>query len=1054
MQLIKIRLLLVLLLHAWIASGQGENALLQANMKIYCSTKITYGKEIAVMVTLAKYPRYPIVLHLSTLKYLLMYQEVGIGSAPMTPTFRNSDRISDELQRHNIVQEGPLAYESGFYVVIMATFWEMGYTKLTLEGSAPSKRGIEPVNENIQLDVKAPPYCVPLIVTRLCSNPNNPLPVSVRRTIILSAHVLKSCDMDSPILTWTIMDLMGITVLKTYTDQRKLFPLKRYEIRFTTKFEMWRNLYMIRVDGEFNGLKYATRCYLKVHPEYLQAVISGGVEKHLQYMSDVVMDGTDSRDYSKQRREKQFRTYNWKCFPQDGIPNSVCQHGVISNAPKFTIPGYYFVLHSTYVFMLTLTADDDPNKTSYAFQTLTIVSYGTLNIDMQCLSNCALGQYNENKKVLLLAKCFDCHTLHDISYSWYVMDALTLNTKTLSTHIHTAKSVATIRLDVRSTDGRIGSELMTLRQNVPPKYGKCSIKPIEGVEAQTQFSMCCEQFKTHNAPLVYLFYARRMLLTECHNCACTIHLPKDVRCVKVFICDHSLTCSKKYVPVTVIPLANLTLSTPEEIWEYLTTAPHNVLQLATTGHMKRLLAYIQFVATHIDSPEKGSVLMRALEDAHPYTLASLGKLATLTKTLAVQLTPIGARGQQVLVRSLSKLNEVFASIYENEMQRSLVEEPYMNVTMSCVMVYDMMRSLSKQLPRPPQEIYDNYNDAVTFENLDQNLVDLLLQRIYKYKNKDCKQRSLNWLNSMWQTERLYRFLYMARKHGIQPDEPSGLDVGVALDIRCFKVEYGRTYVTKTRDRMHTVYTRPELLHEVMEPYTGSVCIKVVSTIRELGWWYPEDKQPSAVLLSVHLYFQEDKFKHEIHLSDSKMSFNTVVSKYRPAQDYPEVSMNAHSQGRIWFDDDDEDTEDSVGETGKYVNFQKHEQLQMMQEVRVYRTNLDDHSMMVVRFQHTTHRLRALLILDETPLKMSEAIRKEGCVVPADSRNSTLLLRNNCFSWHRVYLAVQVDSEYTHEDYESTPIPGGPALYSFAIQLRSCDYWMYSLGEGKERCLIA
>ncbi|XP_064548471.1 uncharacterized protein LOC135435381 isoform X2 [Drosophila montana] len=828
------------------------------------------------------------------------------------------------------------------------------------------------------------------------------------------------------------------------------FNLKSYELRSPMKFELWRYLYMLYIEGIFDGEKFAARCYLRVQQEKLEVIISGGATRDAYWGSKINLDGSLSRDYSKRPKDDQFKAYNWDCHSSDDYFNMACRSD-ISRVVKFGVAAYSFTVGCRYIFTLKVASEYDAGLKGQAVQTITVVDIENLHVMIVCLSNCFHSTYNPMSKVLLAGKCFNCHSMHT-SYDWYMEDQLVHTSKKVSMHIRTDKTMAYIKLVVRTNDGRTGSQGKSLTKSIPPLGGTCTVNPVKGIEAITQFVVCCIGFQTRNTPIEFFYYAERVLLNRCQDCGCSIHLPLDLYLIKVLICDGLFTCLTRYVRVTVTPLMNIPLDSPEDLSTFIAKPPNDVVNLATQGHLLRFLQTIQSLAAGVKTAESGMILINAFHNINLESLSALGKLANLTHTLAVQLSPIDRSEQIVLIGSVTILNKIFQSVHSNDMNKMLVEEPFINVTVACVTVYNIMNSLNSQIPRPPQDIYDKYFVALKKHKLDQSVIDELAAIICGYTNEDAKERSLTWLNSMWETERLYRFLYFARKHGFQP-EYGGTNVeGLSLEVKCFDIEPGHTYKIETSDHMHRVYISPELLQEVKKPYSEHICIKVISTMRELNWWYPEEKQPSSVLLSVRIYHDRDDFTVERLLKRSTLSFRTIIGKYKPAVDRPNVAVarkpirpvaepiGTARQNKAY---DDDENEDFVAETGKYMNCLTHAKLETMQKVLIYRVNVDETSMVAVRFTQTTHKLQVLLIFGNLPKRLREAISKTGCIVPANSLNSTMLLRNNCMQTHRVYVAIQVYGSSEHEAKFSTPVPDGPALFSFVFQVRSCDYWMYS-----------
>ncbi|XP_034473902.1 uncharacterized protein LOC117781258 [Drosophila innubila] len=929
--------------------------------------------------------------------------------------------------------------------------------------------------------------CVPALKMIGCADAQNPQKVVVRRSTILHAAFQNMCGIKEATLTWKLYSLAETELLTSIPNQRLIFVLRHYSLNYPTRYELWRNLFVLRPEGIYNGTKYAARCYVEAIVGKVRAIIAGGERRNAIFSRDLAMDGSLSRDYSKKSNTRQFRSYVWDCESQDDYKNMGCRRN-ISKASKFRMPAKNLKLKCQYEFKLSVTSDDNPKLSSTALQVVTIGSKEVLHVAIECISNCADDEYNPLNKVQLVAKCLDCGQ-QTVTYEWLVGGQNTLNTRHLTMYIRTEGTRAQIELKVTLSDGTTGSDKKVLAKRVPPVGGKCEVQPQEGIEATTIFYVCCKDYATAHKPLEFFYYAGRTLLNKCYRCDCKSYLPMNLKTIKVLVCDNLLTCSETSVNVTVKPLADVTAANANEVWDFINKDPNNVVEMANHGRLNRFFQIMLSMATRIKDASSGMALMNAFEYVHPLSLANLGKMANLTKSLGLQLTPIDMVEHSLLTASLTKMNEIFDSVHKNQMHKEMIEQPYANVTVACVTVYDMMDRLNKQLARPPQHIFDEYRTALDKKKLNQNVIDRLKKEISEYDNEEAKNRSITWLNAMWQTERLYQFLGLARKHGFQPDTNEIISEAVSLEIQCFDIEPDRHYEIKTSDRMHIVYFTPDLLQEVKDSNTNYICLKVISTIRELHWWYPEEKQPSSVLLSVRIYIHDDNFKVERYLHNSEIRFKTIVGKYKPAVERPlvtgearKMSRNANETGiektaRIALrldenyeekdDDDDEDglifnagagittrtekrpvmdpdeDEYAISDAGRYINCLESGFIDYMQWMRLYRINIQAHAMITVRFKESSHDLQVLLYVGTEPKEWKPLVNKAKCYVPARSDNTTMLIRNNCNRRRRAYMAIQIKGAADHADYMDTPVKDGPATFSFVFQERSCDYWTYS-----------
>ncbi|XP_026846831.1 uncharacterized protein LOC113566246 [Drosophila persimilis] len=826
--------------------------------------------------------------------------------------------------------------------------------------------------------------------------------------------------------------------------------IRRYSLRFQTKHEIWRNLLVFHVEGNFNGFSFASRCYLKLAMGQVQAVIEGGESRRAAHNEILWINGSLSRDYSKKYEVKQFSTYNWNCDSWDDYSNPFCYHN-ISSVDAFMIPAYSFKSGCSYIFRLLLADDDNPNRGSLNVQTITMTDYRMLQVTIECLFNCEMDFFSPFSNVRLAARCTNCET-QTVRYQWYVGGQLTLTSKDLNLYIRTVANTSIVQLIVTAKDGWFGQDIKYLTKNSGPTIGKCFVKPTKGQEALTPFFPCCKNFDTKNNPIEYWYYAGHVLLDNCYDCNCEVHLPVT-NFIKVLACDSFQACRTSWIKVKVTALLNVPAQPPDILWKYITNSPHNILTLPEEGLLLRYFQTIQSIASHINHIDSGLMLLRALKGIYPQTRVSLGKLANLTLTLAHRLKPIDAKEQHLLATVVKIMNNNFQRLYHNDMIYLLIEQPLFDVTQACVTVYHMMNRMCKETPLPPKSIYVQYQLALKSGKLVKGVFDKLWAEINNFDDEQDKLRSLTWLKSTWETQRLFHYLGYARQHGLKADTSGdSFYEGVALEIQCFSIERDQSYKIETSDSMHRVFFSSALLKEVKENNKDYICLKVVSIKRELNWWYPEEKQPSTILLSVRVFHYEEHFNVETVLKNSEISFTTFIGNVEneSSSNMPRTT-GLNSSKRLsylgWTSIGDASTRAAIHSydatvDSKHINCHEEGTIIKMQDVRMYRIMLEEKTMLAVRFISSTHKLQVLLKTEVQPLFSD--ISKSLCIVPANSRNKTFLLRNNCMQGKRAYMAVRVWEKSPLKSRLKTPVLDGPAKFDFVFEMRSCDYWLYSL----------
>lgn len=116
--------------------------------------------------------------------------------------------------------------------------------------------------------------------------------------------------------------------MRTFSSHRQRLVVQRSQLNYYTKYELWRNQYLLFVKGEWNGIEYAARCYIKIGKEKVKAVIVGGSARTMMPNKPLIMDGSQSRDYSKLPKQKQFKFYYWNCQSIEDHKNDHCINNI------------------------------------------------------------------------------------------------------------------------------------------------------------------------------------------------------------------------------------------------------------------------------------------------------------------------------------------------------------------------------------------------------------------------------------------------------------------------------------------------------------------------------------------------------------------------------------------------------------------------------------------------------------------------------------------------------------------------------------------------------
>ncbi|KMY93185.1 uncharacterized protein LOC6734145 isoform X2 [Drosophila simulans] len=795
-------------------------------------------------------------------------------------------------------------------------------------------------------------------------------------------------------------------------------------MRFPTSYEPWRDLYLLQVEGSVNGLQFAARCYLKSIMGNVEAIILGGQNRLARQGETIWMNGSLSYDFSKRRGDIQFSNYNWNCYSADDIDNPFC-HRNISSVAVFSIPAKSFKSGCRYTFRLQVFRDGNPNVSSQKMQAITVIEHKILEVTIECVRNCRNDFFTPSSKIHLRSKCANCGG-QLVRYKWFVDGQLLVTSRDLALYIRSAPKEIRIKLIVYSKYGIYGRKVKTLFKNTGPRGGVCSVYPKQGYEAITPFYPCCQNFVSLNGPKEYWYYAGSVLVGSCVDCNCEIYLPVTSS-IKVLVCDVAWACRTIYMEVKIIPLRRI---------------PHNIHGLLEKGLMHRYLQTIQSAASHLTKAESGLNLTRNLTTIPFQSRSSLARLANLTLTLAHRLYFVDEQKESLLTRMVRIMNNNLEQINRNEGETFLVEKPFNNLRLACRELYEIIKRLCKKTPRPPMSVYDQYQRAFSTGKLDQSLVEKLVDKTQKLAKDKSNTPWIMWLNSTWEMERLYRHLNyhsgIYRSDIIDPRKE--MSKGVALEIQCFDTFPKKIVRVLSSDKIHMVLFSRAVLKEVLKTDEGRVCLKLVSMKLKLNWWYPINKKPSTLVLSVRIYQREDNFTVQIPLNRSQIHMKTFIT-YDPEVD-SEIRNSLTSSRRypraIRFS------------STEIKNCLREGTLQTRQEVRMYRMVLMEHTLLAVHFTTSTHKLQVVLRTKHKP--SVREISNSKCTIPALTTNATLLLRNNCHKADRAYIALRLYSDTSMGKADNSPIPNGPARFAFVFQIRSCDTWQYSASLDNQKWL--
>nr|XP_017033136.1 uncharacterized protein LOC108082317 [Drosophila kikkawai] len=935
-------------------------------MKVYCNEQVPYGKPTPIVISMKVRPvKTTITVSLSTPTYLLAFFEVGNESEKKPPEWKRTSSISKELA---------------------------------------------------------------VLAIPECSQPVPPRKILITRGFYVRAVFLEKCNLtiEKGVYNWSLSNAVGLTQLATYSTDGPLLKVQQYSWRYPTSQELLRDFYLLKVEGRFEGLYYAARCYLKVEMGPVEAVISGGKHRRSGQKDILWINGSMSYDFSKRSSEKQFSTFLWNCKSIDDKNNPFCRPNISSEA-AFSIPGNSLKTGCTYVFQLQVSRDHNPRISSEMYQNVAIVGRSVLQVKIECLKNCQRDFYTPNSRVKLKAVCLNCENMN-AAQRWSIDGQKMFSTKEITLHIRKGTNRTQVELAMLAEDGRYERNVKTLVRNSGPTGGKCTVSPREGQEAITNFVPCCQRFVSQNQPIEYWYYAGKVLLGSCLDCNCGVRLPAT-SFLQVLACEALYACHSSWIKVKVTPLVGIPTQ-PAALQKYMISSSNSFVKLLKGGLYSSYLQSLNAIASRISLADSGTTLLHGFENIQPYTPSSLSLLANLTRTLGQRLPTSDPKTQVLLIMLVRKLTYNFQEVMSNVDAVDMTQKPFISTTLACLEVYRLMQKIAEKIPQPPASIYDRYQKAFLKGSLDLDFVDKLHSEIAIRRTSHG-----NWLNFMWAKDHLgflmNIFQHINKDQNMQDNKSSPK---AEVLVQCFETQTNDTIIVHSTDSLYSVVLSRKLFDEILGTGETEICFKLISIQRTLNWWYPDEKRPTSRMLSVRIFEKgEDVFTKQIKLLKSELGYETnmTIHTTSPAKDKDVMTKNPRQ------------THDALKEihAGRYISVVRNGQLETLQSVQLYRIILDEQTVMAVHFTRSTHKLQVKLKLEVKPL-WSE-ISKSWCVVPSLSTNTTFLLRNKCHQPKRAYMALRVWSKIPIWNCPNTTLVDGPALYTFAFQIRSCASWLYN-----------
>ncbi|KAM3591453.1 uncharacterized protein V6R79_002157 [Siganus canaliculatus] len=298
----------------------------------------------------------------------------------------------------------------------------------------------------------------------------------------------------------------------------------------------------------------------------LVAVIKGGSQRTWSSLSDLILDGSESKDPDTEPGVEDALQYDWTFITVNSTDSNFMEQSNGTNSSRITIVSTWLKPNTVYIFSLTV--HKAGRRAASVNQTVTVCDTPVLPVTVECVSCFTLSSHHHTSytdPVILSGLCGECD--NKTQYKWSAEDQtgirFDLNEVTTSTGRHSPD------LEVRSgvlwpgrsyiftlsvsqpNSGQSGSASVTLLPNDPPHGGICDVSPQSDIHLlETAVTFNCSGWQSEGKAS-QLIYTLQVTPCQPQNCP-TLTLYRGTR--STFSCLVPMGNSGKETGSTAITL--------------------------------------------------------------------------------------------------------------------------------------------------------------------------------------------------------------------------------------------------------------------------------------------------------------------------------------------------------------------------------------------------------------------------------------------------------------------------------------------------------------------
>lgn len=533
--------------------------------------------------------------------------------------------------------------------------------------------------------------------------------------------------------------------------------------------------------------------------------------------------------------------------------------------PLLNIPAQ--ILDRDFKNLITLTVANKMIKSRFSSftQTISVVTFKPLSIDIECIRNCQATLFNNGHSLHLRAICHECVMP---VYTWKMNGVnMKLNNERFVTEVKSdVDEEITIQLDIVDQNSKAYTEI-TLKKSEPPTGGHCTIEPKAGDECLTKFHIQCVGYKDSEAGYP-LFYAFKLgtIYADCSHSAETFLYLNNVDKLSVYICNAQFSCTVEDLTFSVIPMSDITMN-------------NTFRMLNEMGQRQQVFCVLQKLSTSPGQIEYLGKHLKQIEQDTTRTMIEMINTLELVYNSVKTLKHIEDHQAHILSYLIGRIISTFNVIKTDSEILDMPIKMYLNMGNTLTDITEYL-SLQSSSPLEGQLIHSDfdspfYDPFANWTKFDVNIA----QRI------NCYSKLVRLIFDLW------KLIGSAASHHIQPSDKfeyakSKLNYKLVMHETNTKISYtSHDSYCKFEVPMSTVASLRKTFR------TKALMIQTWCFHDNIFWWVPEIWHPTTAILALNIYGQNGENDSGLEATENNaysLSVRNVVTTVKQRRTQTDV----------------------------------------------------------------------------------------------------------------------------------------------------------------------